>query len=288
MPAQFRRRSCHVVPQKKYCHSYTMPSSPSQTDNRDTLPGTRPSPLDGRLTTSTGTSSLDQLLAGHAGLPLGSSLLIEESGTTDFGGVLLRYFAGEGLVQGHQVHVLGVGEAWRRELPGLVQAKEQPPHTQSSPSASKMKIAWRYETLGSQSNNKGTSTMQPPQFCNYNINNKKPGLDHSVKLHFPKVLALFVDWFDLSKRLGADCVRGRLLTYPTRDTAKLGSQPIFPNFISELRSNLQASSLVHRVIIPNMLSPAAYPATACKPDEVLRFLHSLQSLLRQFPSHLLR
>ncbi|KID76585.1 Elongator complex protein 4, partial [Metarhizium brunneum ARSEF 3297] len=140
-----------------------MPSSPSQTDNRDTLPGTRPSPLDGRLTTSTGTSSLDQLLAGHAGLPLGSSLLIEESGTTDFGGVLLRYFAGEGLVQGHQVHVLGVGEAWRRELPGLVQAKEQPPHTQSSPSASKMKIAWRNQVL-----------------------------THNVKLHSPKVLALFV------------------------------------------------------------------------------------------------
>lgn len=81
-------------------------------------------------------------------------------------------------------------------------------------------------------------------------------------------------------------MRGRLLTYPTRDTAKLGSQSVFPNFISELRSNLKASSLVHRVIIPNMLSPAAYPATACKPDEVLQFLHSLQSLLRQFPSQL--
>ncbi|KAG8428138.1 Elongator subunit elp4 [Metarhizium acridum] len=243
-----------------------MPSSLSQTDCREPLPGTRPSPLDGRLTTSTGTFSLDQLLAGHAGLPLGSSLLIEESGTTDFGGILLRYFAGEGLVQGHQVHVLGVGDAWRRELPGLVQAKEQPPHAQSSPSASKMKIAWRYETLGSQSNNKG--------------------LDAQREAALSKSPSTFCHSFDLSKRLGANCVHGRLLTYPTRETAQLGDQSFFPNFISELRSNLKASSSVHRVIIPNMLSPAAYPATACKPDEVLRFLHSLQSLLRQFPSQL--
>ncbi|KAM4055662.1 PAXNEB protein domain-containing protein [Hirsutella rhossiliensis] len=59
--------------------------------------GTRPSPLDGRPTTSTGTASLDQLLAGHCGIPLGTALLIEETGTTDFGGTLLRYFAAEGL-----------------------------------------------------------------------------------------------------------------------------------------------------------------------------------------------
>src|SRR5947209_16150679 len=81
--------------------------------------GTRPSPLDGRLTTSTGTHSLDGLLAGHAGLALGTSLLVEEHGTTDFAGYLARYFAAEGVVQGHQVHVLGMHEGWGRELPGL-------------------------------------------------------------------------------------------------------------------------------------------------------------------------
>ena len=113
-------------------------------------PGTRPSPLDGRLTTSTGTSSLDQLLAGHAGLPLGTSLLVEEEGTTDFGGILLRYYAAEGLVQGHQVHVLGYGEAWRRELPGLAsESKSKAAKSIAAPSSDdKMKIAWRYEALG--------------------------------------------------------------------------------------------------------------------------------------------
>ena len=111
--------------------------------------GVRPSPLDGRLTTSTGTQSLDQLLAGHAGLALGNSLLIEETGATDFGGVLLRYYAAEGLVQGHHVHVLGVEEAWRRELPGL-SSESKPATVRVEPAVEdRMKIAWRYETFGS-------------------------------------------------------------------------------------------------------------------------------------------
>lgn len=111
-------------------------------------PGTRPSPHDGRLTTSTGTQSLDQLLAGHAGLPMGTSLLIEETGTTDFGGMLIRYYASEGLVQGHHVHVLGFSDSWRRELPGLGSDTKEKTAKPESSSDSKMKIAWRYETLG--------------------------------------------------------------------------------------------------------------------------------------------
>jgi elongator complex protein 4 len=110
--------------------------------------GTRPSPLDGRFTTSTGTRSLDSLLAGHAGLVLGNSLLVEESGTTDFCGTLLRYYASEGIIQGHQVHVLGMNEAWARELPGLSGEGLSARPEDKRPSDEKMKIAWRYERLG--------------------------------------------------------------------------------------------------------------------------------------------
>ena len=110
------------------------------------LPGTRPSPLDGRLTTSTGTPTLDNLLAGHAGLALGNSLLIEETGTTDFSGSLLRYYAAEGVVQGHIVHIVGVGPQWGRALPGLTGAGEG--DDRGIKKDEKMKIAWRYERLG--------------------------------------------------------------------------------------------------------------------------------------------
>lgn len=110
-------------------------------------PGVRPSPIDGRPTTSTGTPSLDGILAGHAGLALGNSLLIGESGTTDYAGALLRFFAAEGVVQGHKVHVVGMGEVWGRELPGIAEDKDDR-RKESKERAEKMKIAWRYEGLG--------------------------------------------------------------------------------------------------------------------------------------------
>lgn len=112
-------------------------------------PGVRPSPLDGRLTTSTGTPSLDNILAGHAGLALGCSILLEETGTTDYTGALLRYYAAEGVVQTHVVHVVGLGEQWGRELPGLVSAgKDDAGSGRLAGDTEKMKIAWRYERLG--------------------------------------------------------------------------------------------------------------------------------------------
>lgn len=124
--------------------------SPRQLDARQSptktiLPGVRPSPLDGRPTTSTGTTALDGLLAGHAGLALGASLLVEESGTTDYAGALLRYYAAEGLLQGHHVHVIGLPEQWGRNLPGVAGSTGG---TDSSKTQDKMKIAWRYENLG--------------------------------------------------------------------------------------------------------------------------------------------
>lgn len=139
----FRRRNVVV--------SQNQPGSPSQAtpSARQTLaPGVRPSPLDGRLTTSTGTRSLDSLLAGHAGLALGTSLFIEEIGTTDFAGSLLRYYVAEGVIQGHTVHVLGMHEPWGRELPGLSTGDASSKSEKKDASDEKMKIAWRYERLG--------------------------------------------------------------------------------------------------------------------------------------------
>ena len=111
--------------------------------------GVRPSPIDGRPTTSTGTQTLDDLLGGHTGFPLGNAILVEESGTTDFAGAILRFYAAEGIVQGHQVHVVGVGEEWGRELPGLTGLSgKQNDAGKVGAEKEKMKIAWRYERLG--------------------------------------------------------------------------------------------------------------------------------------------
>jgi elongator complex protein 4 len=70
---------------------------------------------------------------------MGTSILIGENGTTDYAGALLRYYAAEGLVQGHQVHVVGVPDQWGRELPGLVEGRER--ENQVSGVTDRMKIA---------------------------------------------------------------------------------------------------------------------------------------------------
>lgn len=121
----------------------SLPAAPAK---NDPLPGVRPSAIDGRSVTSTGTSTLDGLLAGHGGLALGCSLLIEEDGTTDYAGALLKFFAAEGLLQGHHVHVVGLPEQWARGLPGTVDGTDTKDRQDGA--SGKMKIAWRYESLG--------------------------------------------------------------------------------------------------------------------------------------------
>lgn len=54
-------------------------------------------------------------------------------------------------MQGHKVHVVGVGQQWGRELPGLVGAAGAVGEESDAGAAGnkeKMKIAWRYERLG--------------------------------------------------------------------------------------------------------------------------------------------
>ncbi len=67
---------------------------------------------------------------------------------TDYGGALLSYYAAEGLCQGHTIHLVGMGDHWIRELPGVAAQKSSSRREQSPADEEKMKIAWRYERLG--------------------------------------------------------------------------------------------------------------------------------------------
>ncbi|KAK4462790.1 Elongator complex protein 4 [Cladorrhinum samala] len=246
-------------------------AKPPNAEKLQPPPGVRPSPLDGRPTTSTGTASLDQLLAGHNGLPLGTCLLLEEQGTTDFSGVLLRYYAAEGLVQGHQVHLVGYPPEWRRQLPGVAQ-----PDSKSSKSSKpapapeeKMKIAWRYEALG---------------------NSAAPG---NVASREDASQASFCHNFDLSKRLEPASIKGSL--HPTPSTGpptfdprgQITRSPL-KAIIKHLQSKLLSSAPteIHRVVIPSLLLPSFYAPQCSQPSEVLRFLHALRALLRTYSSQL--
>ncbi|KFH42320.1 Elongator complex protein-like protein [Hapsidospora chrysogenum ATCC 11550] len=241
----------------------TAASSLPARQDKTLAPGVRPSPLDGRPTTSTGTPSLDQLLAGHNGFPLGTSLLIQEAGATDFGGTLLRYFAAEGLVQGHHVHLLGYGDAWRRELPGLdTGGKTSRMARKETAADDKMKIAWRYEALGNASSRTTPSRGQgEAQFC------------HS---------------FDLAKRLESSHIQGKLYTTQVGDAWARPERTPFKDFLAGVAAAVKTTppNTIHRIIVPGLLSPALYPSAACRPQEVLQFLHGLRALLRRHPSQI--
>ncbi|KAF3798702.1 hypothetical protein GCG54_00008993 [Colletotrichum gloeosporioides] len=231
--------------------------------------GVRPSPLDGRFTTSTGTGSLDQLLAGHAGLPLGSSILIEESGTTDFAGVLLKYYGAEGLVQGHHVHVLGPTEAWKGELPGLGKTSSSLRGQPASVSNERMKIAWRYETLNG--NKTGTARQLT---VNEDASQGNANMTDS-----------FCHQFDLSKRLQPSDIKA--MTWPQSSGGADIPSPL-DTFIANLSAKLRSSApdAIHRVLVPSLLSPAIYGSSVCRPKDALQFLHRLRALLRQYSGSL--
>ncbi|KAI9649610.1 Elongator subunit elp4 [Ciborinia camelliae] len=243
------------------------------------IPGIRPSPLDGRPTTSTGIRSLDSILAGHAGLPLGTSLLLEESGTTDFGGTLLKYYAAEGVLQGHHIHILGMHQGWGRELPGLgaAEGSSSRKDAESKAADDKMKIAWRYERLGEF----GASGARERNAGQPNANSSDPP-------------SIFCHDFDLSKRLIAPSST-QMHFIPTilrpdfefADTTKETKSP-FTLFLQHLSTQLSRTppTTIHRIIIPSLLSPALYPSHASLPHHILPFLHALRALLRQHPTRL--
>jgi elongator complex protein 4 len=85
----------------------------------------------------------------------------------------------------------------------------------------------------------------------------------------------FCHTFDLSKRITvpADAKINHI---------RIDPRSAFETIIASLNQSLKSSppNIVHRLIVPSMLSPALYPPTASHPSSSLKFLHSLRSLLR--------
>lgn len=238
-------------------------------------PGARPSPFDGRPITSTGTASVDQLLAGYGGLVLGHSILIQELGTTDFSSVLLRAYAAEGLVQGHHVHVLGFGPGWRTELPGILSPSSGSSRSAKAKEAAdndKMKIAWRYEAL----------SARPTA----NTTNTKPGAA-------PSSAATFCHAFDLTKRLAPTDIKGTLHAFPLPNPLKPSPQPEHVHsplrkFLASIKKSLDSTppSSIHRVVLPNFLAPTLYAMDGWTFPYVIALFAGLRAMLRDYSRRL--
>ncbi|RDI80575.1 Ras-related protein [Venturia inaequalis] len=239
------------------------PSSPKPTSS----PGIRPSPISGTQITSTGTASLDKLLA-VGGLALGSSLVIEEEGTTDFSSSLLRCFAAEGVLQGHAVFV--VAPEGSMILPGEVEEKGS--RGKSREAEEKMKIAWRYERLGAfEGRDRGIPQRQPG--ASPVGDSDPPALETTSFCHA----------YDLTKRLSIPSTNIPL-TYLSPAQSLSETSP-FNQIISKLTTYLTSNPQTPtRLLIPSLLSPLFYPPSSSQPHYVLNFIHSLRSLLRITPA----
>ena len=92
----------------------------------------------------------------------------------------------------------------------------------------------------------------------------------------------FCHAFDLTKRLSIPLDARIHHLQPSSFSAPLDS------ILQHLKQNLEAAppTSIHRLVIPTILSPALYPPEACRPENFVRFLHSLRILLRQHPSKL--
>ena len=275
----------------------SLTDSATQILTKDSAQGVRPSSLTSHPVTSTGTQSLDSLLGGYGGLALGCSLLVEESGTTDFAGALLRYYVAEGICHGHIVHVAGVGDGWVRGLPGTAEETSSGRKEKTAVDEEKMKIAWRYEKLG-QTGERGACPVCSIErldiailsydeyfpFPSQTLMVSTALPDRSISTQGRTTLpeAPFCHTFDLTKRLviPQDAKINHIQISPS-------STPFEP-IVRHLEQSLKASppNIIHRLVIPAILSPALYPPHASRPENLVSFMHSLRALLRQHSTKL--
>ena len=211
--------------------------------------------------------------------------MIEESGTTDFGGALLRYYAAEGVVQGHHVVVVGAGVGWVKELPQAVGGAEQDSAgggaggKEGRKGGERMKIAWRYERLAAGGAGAGAGVGGLGAGGKRGV--QESGTGAAGTANEERAQGPFCHSFDLTKRL--EVTPDTNLTYISLQlpTSTDPSSP-FTSVLSKLNTVLKTNppNTITRLVIPNLLSPALYPHAAFHTPHLLQFLHSLRALLR--------
>ncbi|CCG81590.1 PAXNEB protein superfamily [Taphrina deformans PYCC 5710] len=229
--------------------------------------GVRPSAANGVPVTSSGCMSLDTVLSGHGGMPVGSGLVIEENGTTDFSSVLLRYFAVEGLLQGQNLWIGGgVGEHWVRDLPAATDVVAED-ETSNKRLEERMKIAWRYSSLGDFGSGLRAQNRPLPS-NNNNADSPKDPYCHA---------------YDLTKRMITTTMADQLHYSPPCS----GSGDPFTPLLASLVQTIQKTTGIIRCVLPGVLSPAVYPPSASQSKYLVKFANNLRAILRAHPSRLL-
>lgn len=246
-------------------------SARPQIQNFTDNPAVKPSILTSQPTTSTGCADLDKLL-GHLGLPLSSTLLIEESGTTDFSLVLLRSFASQGVLHNRlkinnqsiattHVIVVGVPSSWVKDLPGEYkgsskeQKKAQIAQSSSEVSVANMaekdlKIAWRY---GLQKNAQDSSSASDDSETSPSA---------------------YVSQFDITQRL--------LPGAGPQDVSLVPLASSYTTVVEQVRRIVDqqcSKGSIVRIVVPGVLNPSLYAPQCSAPTYIIPLMHSLKAIV---------
>lgn len=249
--------------------------------------GVRPSIQNALPTISTGSSGLDSIL-GHVGLPLGSVLMLEETGNTDYASVLLRSFSALGVNQSRvgdgkpvpegpnetKIIAVGVPSSWASELPGMyieskekkkLKIKEQEKKLtvgnvlNNNEKASNMTIAWRYANQ-SQATKGISNDESKPYYSTF--------LDYRSRIS-PSPSPLEVESIDIDEIVSTK------------------TSSIFNSLLSRLISSVESSikkspTTVIRIVIPSLLHPLIYPRECATQKEFILLVHGLVALCRKY------
>lgn len=206
----------------------------------------------------------------HLGLPLGTSLLIEETGTTDFASVLLRNFAAQGVIHNRieknslycHVVVVGAPPSWAKDLPGEYKgsskdqkknkiAQDSTKISVSNMAEKDLKIAWRY-----------------------GINGDKP---KESDLSSSSVNEHYITQFDITQRL-----------VPGPSAQDMTFVPISASFATTIAQITHVVNVhskqnqVVRIVLAGFLNPSLYSPQCSSPTYILPFFLSLRALLAKY------
>lgn len=238
-------------------------------------PGIKPSIILSNINcVSTGTKDIDTILV-HGGLPVNCSLLIEEDGSTDFSGVLLKRYVSQGIIQNRKANkiinhciVIGMENTFGNELPDvyagnskerkkkLVQEQEGKLSVSNINAGNELKIAWRYkkDILANNKNNDGSSG-------DLIDDSKYPDYNHQ---------------FDITTTI-------RPSPGPT-EISYISLDRGYDQILKEVRGivdkQLKDGKKMVRLVIPYMLNPMVYGCNEMvEKNAVLRFVYGLRCIL---------
>ena len=243
-------------------------------------PGVKPSSVLSNISCiSTGTKDIDTILV-HGGLPTNTSLLIEEDGSTDFSGVLIKKFVAEGIVQNRRTGklinhciVIGMDSTFGNELPDvyagnrkerkkkLVKEQEGKLSVSNINAGNELKIAWRYrKDIADATSNMNTAIRELDE-------SKYPEYNHQ---------------FDLTTSIR-----------PSPDSSEITYIPLdnYENVLDSVKRTvereLKNGDKMIRIAVPYMLNPMIYGCDDLIDfDSVAAFIFNLRRIINSHEGRL--